>query len=238
MADEEYRVQYAKSLRRPVSDLDALIARVHAEPHDSLPRRVLADYLEDNGLHADEAALHHLRSGDTNGYVVHADGKVHAGPNLSIDDIRDRMTAAGSHWWDRDAMRFFGTRLSRKAYSGPAGTFFVTSEQPPDDERGYSVRWYRPQENSIDTVGRLAHWNQSGAHTIAKEFAARTEEDLLRDIARNNVGNKRWQYRHYLESRDRHADDETLNVLSTHHGPISIEDTPDGKVRVRPRIGE
>lgn len=53
---------------------------------------------------------------------------------VDMDGIRAHYgSGAGRHWFDRDSMRFFGTRLAATAYSADAGAsaYFVTSERPP-----------------------------------------------------------------------------------------------------------
>lgn len=66
----------------------------------------------------------------------------------TIELIRCDMTNHGSHWRDRDAMRFFGTRAGEQVYQGTGGVYFVTSEQPPHGPRKCSVRQFDPESNS------------------------------------------------------------------------------------------
>jgi len=74
---------------------------------------------------------------------------------VSADEIRIHVRAAGSHFFDEGAMRFFSSRLARtgwKVRDGRGGAFFVlvTSEkfesysaEVPDGPRLYSVRVWR-----------------------------------------------------------------------------------------------
>ncbi len=73
----------------------------------------------------------------------------------TIDAIRQAMQAAGSHWWDRDTMRFFKCRVSGGVFQGDGGVFFVTSEQGPHGPRAYTVRSFDPATSEIDTVGEF-----------------------------------------------------------------------------------
>ncbi len=91
--------------------------------------------------------------------------------SYTINTIQDEMNAAGSHWWDRDTMRCFGTRASEKVYQGEDGIFFVTSEKPPHGKRAYSVRQYKPDAKSVDTVGEFCELTRSQAHTAAARLA-------------------------------------------------------------------
>lgn len=89
----------------------------------------------------------------------------------TINKIQDEMNRSGSHWWDRDSMRFFGTRVSEKVYQGSGGVYFVTSEKPPHGARSYSVRRYDPAEKSIDTVGEFCSMTRDHAHREAARLA-------------------------------------------------------------------
>ncbi len=97
----------------------------------------------------------------------------------TINRIQDEMAAAGSHWWDRDTMRGFGSRPSSKVYQGPGGVYFVTSEKPPSGERAYSVRQYTPATTSVDTVGEFCSMTRSQAHTAAAHVAGQSLDDQL-----------------------------------------------------------
>lgn len=90
----------------------------------------------------------------------------------TVDAIRQAMTASGSHWWDKSAMKFFGTRVLPTVYQGRGGIYFVTSEQPPHGERGFTVRQYRENRNDIKTIGNVADHSRDEAMEIAKSRAA------------------------------------------------------------------
>lgn len=91
---------------------------------------------------------------------------------MTVEQIRERMVAAGSHWWDRDSMRFFGTRVSGDTYEAKGSVWFVTSEQPPYGRRMYSVRRYDMAGNDIHTEGDFASYkSRSGALAAARRLA-------------------------------------------------------------------
>lgn len=90
----------------------------------------------------------------------------------SINKIEDEMSSNGSHWWDRDSMRFFRTRVGEQVYQGPGGIYFVTSERNHIDPRKYSVRQYHPASKDIDTVGDFCSMSRSTAHAMAKNLAS------------------------------------------------------------------
>lgn len=90
----------------------------------------------------------------------------------SVDDIRRAMDRAGSHWWDADTMRFFGTRAGSRLYTGPGGAYFVTSEQPPHGPRAYTVRRFVAETCSIETVGDFGGYaTRAAAHRAARTAA-------------------------------------------------------------------
>jgi hypothetical protein len=87
--------------------------------------------------------------------------------SYTINQIQDEMTAAGSHWFDRDTLRFFSCRVSEKVYQGSGGIYFVTSEKCGDQPRAYSVRKYSPETKQIDTVGDFNSLTRAQAHREA-----------------------------------------------------------------------
>lgn len=90
----------------------------------------------------------------------------------TINKIQDEMNAAGSHWWDRDTLRYFGCRVSEKVYQGEGGVYFVTSEKSPfGHPRAYSVRQYHPDTKDIDTVGDFNALTRGRAHREAAQLA-------------------------------------------------------------------
>lgn len=80
---------------------------------------------------------------------------------MNINEIQSQMRAAGSHWWDPDTMRFFGTRVASAVFDGPGGVFFVTRDKRHDHTFGYTVRQYDATAHEVHTVGDL------GAHLLA-----------------------------------------------------------------------
>lgn len=68
--------------------------------------------------------------------------------------VRQAVTAAGSHFFSKDTMRWFGSRMSEQVYPADGGTYFVTSERDKpvwissgmvpgawDGQRRYTVRF-------------------------------------------------------------------------------------------------
>lgn len=113
---------------------------------------------------------------------------------ISINEIQRRMRDAGSHWWDRDSMRFFGTRVASSVYSGPGGVFFVTRDGRNFDWRetgntGYSVREYRVDANDIKTRGDV------GLHDFSSDAAAECARLAFGDDPTAKLGLSQEQHR-------------------------------------------
>ena len=83
-------------------------------------------------------------------------------------------TASG-HFFEKGNMRFFRTHLPHVAYTGPGGTYFVTSEQFTSDgyqaPRRYTIRTQKP-DRKIDTVGPFNKYSRAKATHIAQDLAA------------------------------------------------------------------
>jgi hypothetical protein len=93
----------------------------------------------------------------------------------TFDDLRrDYQTRRPDHhWFDRDAMRFFGTRAEGVCVRLPEQgvTLFMTSETPPNESRRYSIRAYRWADADIETLGPFAQHTAARART-AFEYVA------------------------------------------------------------------
>jgi hypothetical protein len=93
---------------------------------------------------------------------------------ITIGTIRTRATDAGSHWFDRDTLSFWGSRILPDVYEGAdRRAYFCTSETDMDGgQRRYSVRVSHP-DGRIDTIGDFrAYDSQREAHLAAFVAAA------------------------------------------------------------------
>tara|TARA_R110000868_G_scaffold11921_1_gene57939 strand:- start:676 stop:1020 length:345 start_codon:yes stop_codon:yes gene_type:complete len=94
----------------------------------------------------------------------------------TLDQIKRAAKAAGSHWFDAAALRYFSSRISNHVYSVPGGALFISSEQyrgygSPDGPRLYTVRSCS-FEGAIDTVGEFQQYETSkAAHAAALKLA-------------------------------------------------------------------
>lgn len=94
----------------------------------------------------------------------------------SIDEIRQANAARGHHFFDRDTLRFFGSRIHETIYPVPGGAYFVTSEKNFDGtERHYTVRQAYSgcgRRGEVVTVdGFQGYASRSGAHGAAQRLA-------------------------------------------------------------------
>ena len=71
------------------------------------------------------------------------------GTHLDIDTLIDIVKRSGSHFFDKETMRFFRSRVYDYTYAAPDGWYFVTSEKHEsafariNEPRMYTVRQMR-----------------------------------------------------------------------------------------------
>lgn len=91
---------------------------------------------------------------------------------MTIQEIKAAYTG---HFFDKAAIKFFGSKVYPEVYSLPDGTFlFITSEKRPgsDDPRRFTVREYRPADDDIRTVGGFQAYR-------SKHMAAKAIKEIL-----------------------------------------------------------
>lgn len=96
---------------------------------------------------------------------------------LTVSAIRADSLSKGHHWFSRDTMRFFRSRVLRGVYPSWDGHYyFVSSEQRGfrvGDGRGYTVRAYDPKTGGVKTVGEFNGYSTPrAARKAAREIAA------------------------------------------------------------------
>ena len=95
----------------------------------------------------------------------------------TLDQVKRAAAMAGSHWFDRDSMRYFASRVSARVYPVRGGALFVSSEQfrglyEPSEQRRYTVRSCTA-DGRIETVGEFQQYaTREAAHNAAKRLAA------------------------------------------------------------------
>lgn len=106
--------------------------------------------------HFAAAALADLRAMLASKSAPHHEGPAFNGSGNCLANIeRDYARRNRGHWFDKDAMRFFGTRYASGFLDiAPARvTLFVTSEKPPHGPRRASIRAYFWDSAQVDTLG-------------------------------------------------------------------------------------
>ena len=95
------------------------------------------------------------------------------GAMFSIDAVKRANRESGSHFFDTDTLRFFGSRVLSGTYGG---RFFITSERTGFDHnapRAYTVREFMP-DASIETVGEF---NAYASGATARAAARRATQE-------------------------------------------------------------
>lgn len=95
----------------------------------------------------------------------------------TIDEIKAANRAAGEHWFSKDTMAWFNSRIESGVYGG---RFFVTSERDGSGQyavwhgkRRYSIRRAN-DDGTIDTVGECG---QFASLARATQAARALQED-------------------------------------------------------------
>lgn len=101
---------------------------------------------------------------------------------LTLAEIRRANRDAGKHFFGRETMRFFRSRVYAGMYGGPdsPNTYFVTSEQfvplsGPAESRMYTVRVARA-DGTCETFGEFQAYRTLAEARDAARKAARMDE--------------------------------------------------------------
>lgn len=86
---------------------------------------------------------------------------------MKISEVKSIVTANGGHFFDKDTMKFWGTRIETGAFKNGC---FVTSEYNYDGtKRLYTVRGFNGK--SIDTIGELQQYKtKESAREAARAY--------------------------------------------------------------------
>ena len=77
-------------------------------------------------------------------------------PFSHVREFYDRNRPEG-HWFDRDTLRFFKSKLPTSAYETDAGVLFVSRETNPSGITAFTVR-RQMVDGDIKTVGEFHHF--------------------------------------------------------------------------------
>ena len=88
------------------------------------------------------------------------------GDRIPMSEVRSHARRSGSHWFDPDTLRSFGSKVPDAARIGPDGrAYFISSEQDRryggdrrhaawNGERRYTLRAYNPATGIVDDAER------------------------------------------------------------------------------------
>ncbi len=123
---------------------------------------------------------------------------------MTITEIKQANKKAGFHWFDKDTMECWGTKIESQVYSGPGGVFFVTSgwdgfRGKEQGKRAYSVRGFNPETSQIKTIGQLGQYTRDKAKDKAKELARAGCETIQKEFSWEAIARRFVEfYRKYL----------------------------------------
>lgn len=158
---------------------------LNRNPTDETHRNVYADWIEENDpASASPETITFLRNHKGKAWVTrNPEGKVKAGRHWTIPEIRAANAAAGGHWFARDTMRYFGTRVLPTVYSGPGGVYFVhENDNYNRTARELAVAMFHPK------TGEVASWTTYHRNTDGNEFVPihpMDDRDEARELAKS-----------------------------------------------------
>lgn len=98
--------------------------------------------------------------------------KINPERRWDIHEIKDANRAAGMHFFDRDTVKLFHSKVFPTVYQGPGGVYFVTSEyRDSPSDREYKVRQFNVSNAAIRT--ETTYKDQKSAVAHAKRSANR-----------------------------------------------------------------
>lgn len=95
---------------------------------------------------------------------------------LTIEDIKRLNSELGGHFFDRDAMRFFNSRVLSRVMVLPYDNgelYFVTSERFEDVPRKYTLRsiCIREGDERYGKIGEVSEFQQFSSASEAYRYA-------------------------------------------------------------------
>lgn len=102
---------------------------------------------------------------------------------MTIHTIEQAVRAnqsAGQHFFDRDTLRSFHSRIGQTVYPVPGGAFFVTSETDArGEDRRYTVRHITDDGHTSTRGGYLDGFRRFGLRTNAHRYALQCQRKAL-----------------------------------------------------------
>lgn len=90
---------------------------------------------------------------------------------LNMAMVKELNRKAGQHFFSKDTMRFFKSKVPEDHVGLTANRYFISSEKSPWDKRKYSIREWKGKTKTIDTVGEFgAYSSKAQAERILKKI--------------------------------------------------------------------
>lgn len=98
----------------------------------------------------------------------------------TISEVRAANRRIDNHFFDRDTMRFFKSKIESGVYGG---RYFITSEQfREDSSRRYTIREAKAS-GEVNTIGAFqAYYSLEDARQNARELVKQLEYDVLTQV--------------------------------------------------------
>lgn len=91
---------------------------------------------------------------------------------FGINSIKSVNKAKGMHFFEKQAMRFFNSRVQSEVFPTENGAVFVTSERNDGYPRMYTTRHINEDTGCIETLGEFQEFkSRNGALAAAKRRA-------------------------------------------------------------------
>ena len=88
-------------------------------------------------------------------------------PTYTIEQMQALNERKGGHWFSKDTMRYFGTRI---LYGTNVRNHLITKENNHDNtERRYTIRKFDTETYNVETVGEFLEYPTRGQAVSALE---------------------------------------------------------------------
>ena len=105
----------------------------------------------------------------------------------NIDDLTITSERLGGHFFDKDTMKFFNSRVLSDLYRvDDSKGYFVTSERYEDEPRTYSVRYYVVTHNDEKNSDQIDIGSVDEGYQLATAHRAKKMAKELADSRKNN----------------------------------------------------
>ncbi len=92
----------------------------------------------------------------------------------AIDQIKQANQENGFHFFERDTMRFFKSRILSEVYGGQ---YFITSEVEPFSGRKYTIRKADLNNGDIETIGKHCQYATAAQAKAAVKRIIKTNQE-------------------------------------------------------------